>query len=235
MRSKDELLNKLSGYHSLPRGIYLLLKDNVLTKPEFILYLASLSFADWDKKHHPQKYGSFDLTQSEIESLLNFSPGYVSRTGGELIKKGFWKKRADERIQVSAFELTDAGLLSQVTKKNKIVNVQNYLFSLQTGVAKSQNPVANAQILPAKAEEVFQPHEIAKLQTPSPISDLVSSKNEFNISSNLSPVSLISVTVTPIRTDEEYDNIIKENGYTALTVDDLKWIDTNVKEINPQP
>jgi hypothetical protein len=49
MRSEKDLLKKLVGWYGTYRGRFLLLKNKVLTKEEFILYEAGVAFADWDK------------------------------------------------------------------------------------------------------------------------------------------------------------------------------------------
>ena len=80
MRSEKDLLKKLIGWYGTYRGRFLLLKNKVLTKEEFILYEASVAFADWDKDH-TNTYGFLDLKQDEFEILLGVSDGFVSRYG----------------------------------------------------------------------------------------------------------------------------------------------------------
>ena len=84
MREPSDIIKKLHGYHGIGRGVLLLLHKQILTKEEFILYEASFSFASWDKEKKVS-YGVIDLTQEEIEWLLNVSAGYVSKLKEGLI------------------------------------------------------------------------------------------------------------------------------------------------------
>jgi hypothetical protein len=65
MRNDENLRKKYIGWYGTYRGKFLLLKNKVLTKEEFILYEASIAFADWDK-NHTNKYGTLDLKQHDI-------------------------------------------------------------------------------------------------------------------------------------------------------------------------
>lgn len=214
MRSEDDLLRKLNGYYGTYRGKFLLLKKRVLNKEEYILYDASIAFADWDKKNHPDKYGSFDLTQLEIEKLIGCSEGFVSRYSKGLIKKGFWKKRKDGRTQVVGFELTEIQTLKSITKKNKIVDLQKYIAEMQNGFVNSQVLVTKIQIDTPKGEDDNHMQSLANLQNRSSKADLISSNNGSSL----------------LRTDEEYRKIKEEGHYEMLAIDDMKWIDANVTE-----
>lgn len=208
-------LKKMVGYYATPRGKYLLLMAKVLSKDEFILYDASITFADWDKEH-VQTFGTLNLTQGEIEYLLGRSKGYVSRYSKGLFDKGFWTKRTDGRIEVAGFELIEPKLLREITKRDGIVNVQSYIANLQKSVADRQQPNAVLQTSATKDISAIQGQDVAELQPSSLKSDLSSFKGNS------------------LRSDEEYQRIWIEDfdSSPTFTPDDMKWIDLNVKE-NP--
>lgn len=213
MKEPNEIINKLHGYHGIGRGIFLLLHNQILTKEEFILYVASFSFANWDKEKK-SSYGTIDITQEEIEWLLNVSAGYVSKHKKKLIEKGFWRIKSNKKIEIVGFELVETSLLAKITKDNKIVDFQKYIAQKQKEFATEQKEFASKQISFPKGTTPNQPQKFAPEQTPSPISDLVSYKNR----------------VISLRSDEEYQKIIEEYNYSLLSIDDMKWIDINVHE-----
>ncbi|OGH39052.1 MAG: hypothetical protein A2905_00435 [Candidatus Levybacteria bacterium RIFCSPLOWO2_01_FULL_36_10] len=205
MRNKSQLLdNKYHGWYPTYRGKFLLLKNKVISKEAFILYEASVAFSDWDKEH--KTYGLLSLSQSEIESQLGFSKGYVSRYGGTLIEKGLWEKLPDN-IRVVGFELIEIKLLKEIVKKNKVVDLQKYLV-------ETQQLVANKGELDAKERACLSPQSVADLQQPLSKSDIGSFKDKYYIP----------------RTDEEYERMWKEGNYQSLTPDDMKWLDNNISE-----
>lgn len=79
---------------------------------------------------------------------------------------------------------------------------------------------ANMQITRAEMQE-----EVAKMQTTS--ANIEENRSENSVYSLVSSKGSVS-----LRTDEEYQAIKEEMGYKELTVEDMKWIDQNVKE-NP--
>jgi len=213
MRNDENLRKKYSGWYGTYRGKFLLLKNKVLTKEEFILYEASIAFADWDKNHF-NKYGTLDLKQHDIEYLIGVSDGFVSRYGKNLIKKKFWNKRDDGLIQVVGFELIEISLLTEMTKKNLIIDLQKYFADQQIGVENSQQKFANLQKSLSKEKGINQPQKFANLQRIVSKSDLVSYKDKVII----------------LRNDEEYKKIKEEISFRELSIDDMKWIDLNVYE-----
>lgn len=202
----------MHGYHAIPRGRFLLLKEGTLSKEAFLLYEASLSFADWDKDH-TETYGSLDLNQKELEHLLSAPQGFVSRYGKQLREKGFWEEREDRKIQVIGFELIHIKLLTEIAKKEKVVNIQKYIAGLQNGLAQSQELLAKKQTNYSKENSSNQPQILANKQTNPSISDLVSSKDSVEIASEKGSFSQGSF-----------------GDFTRLTQDDFDWINENVKE-----
>ena len=186
MEITNDLDNRLKGYYSVPRGRFLLLKNKVLSKEEMILYDASIAFADWDKNH--STYGQVLLTQEQIECLLGFGSGYVSRYGKSLISKGFWSQ-VGKRIRVQGFDLIEQRLLKNLTKEVGIVDVQKHLANTQTQVAQIQTKVANLQTNSPKGNSESQPQSFADMQTQDTKSIQVSYKDEYKFG---------------IKSDEEY-------------------------------
>lgn len=213
MREPSEIIKKLNGYHGIGRGILLLLHKQILTKEEFILYEASLSFASWDKEKKAS-YGLTDLTQEEIEWLLDVSAGYVSKLKEGLIEKGFWRININKKIEVVGFELIETSLLSRITKNNKVVDYHNYIAHKQNEFASEQKLIAHKQTNISKENAPNQPQKFAHKQTVSSISDIGSYKDRCN----------------SLRSDEEYEKIKEEMGFNSLTIEDMKWIDINVHE-----
>jgi hypothetical protein len=203
MRNNEDVNKKLRGYYPTYRGKLLLLHTKKLTFQEYVLYDASVALADWDKKHG-DRYGTIKLSQEEIETVLGCSKGFVSRYGKELYKKGFWEKDNYGRTHVVGFELIETGLLKTITKRDKVVSLQNYIANKQTYDALLQQEIAEKQLISSKEESTFQGKSVADLQPIYPISDLVSSKGEYSLR------------------DKSLDS--------GLSEEDKLWISENVKE-----
>lgn len=211
MKTTNELVKRLKGYHKTFRGRYLLLMLGALTDEEFILLELGFSvLVDWDKKNHPDNYGSFGYTQEEIGSFLKWDKSKVSRTAMKLIQKGFWGKRSDGRITVIGYEIQEH--LPEITREKGIVNLQEYILKMQLENAKIQQINANLQPVASKGKDVTRAYDVARMQYFVPKEPLVSSKGNSSI----------------LRSNEEYQRRQEEGGYTMLTIDDMKWIDKNI-------
>ena len=209
MRSQEDLIRKLAGWYPTYRGKLLLLKSNTLTKEEYILHEVGIAIADWDKKNRPKTYGTFILAQVEIESLMGWKAGFVSRYSKKLYKLGFWKKRDNGRTQVNGFELIEIKTLESLTRKNKIVDLQKYLAALQSEIADRQDDVVEMQGYFPKEKEVDRGQHLANMQGVSPISDIVSSKNPIHSFSDTKRSS----------TDQD-----------GLSESDKEWIEENLSK-----
>lgn len=213
MKEPNKLLKKLHGYHAIPRNIIFLLKKKVLTKEEYILYCSSLSFADWDNEK-PTTYGSSNLTQDEIEYLLGFSKGYVSKFSKGLFQKGFWHKRSDKRIQIIGYELIEQSILQKILQTDKIIDVCKFIADKQTQIANQQQQIAQQQQNFPKEKRLSLLQKVVD-QQPSPSKSNVSSyKNSCN----------------SLKSEEEYEKIKEEMRFSSLAIEDMKWIDLNVHE-----
>ena len=214
MRNNEDVNKKLRGYYPTFRGKYLLLKENILSQQAFLLYDASVAVADWDKRHEGY-YGVIRLTQEELESILGRTKGFVSRHGKELYKKGFWVKDNYGRTHVVGFELIETGLLKIITRKHKVVNLQDYIANKQSYDALLQQDIAEKQLIHSKEEGAFQGKSVANLQPTRPISDLVSSKGEYslrdkNLDSGLSEEDIRYIEESLVESTQVKN---KEGGY----------------------
>ena len=204
-RLQKKLKSRLKGYHRTYRGKFLFLIKSVLNEEEYILWDFSFSvLADWDKKNHPDEYGTFIYRMSDIDTMLRWGSSKTCRLSKKLFEIGLWKKES-ERIRVCGYEIVEN--LTQITKESGIVDLQEYL-------AKTHSEVVNLQDTDSKEIGSNQSQTIVNLQS-TYTKELLSLSSKF--SSNKG-----------VRTDEEYREIMKSGNYKTLTIDDMKWIDTTL-------
>lgn len=209
---QTKIMNRLNGYDRHFKGRFLLLHRKLLSDSEFILWDLSFSvLAEWDKKNHaPENYGSFDFQQSEIGTLLGWHKSKVSHKARKLFALGLWVKRND-RVFVNGFDIRDN--FAQISRDKKIIDLQEQVAISQPEVAKPQLSDVIPQQTNPKEREAVSPQSIAILQQPSTKANLVSFKSEFNV----------------VRSDKEYLKMWEENP-NGLSVEDMRWIDQNIKE-----
>lgn len=208
----NKLNKRLKGYHKTFRGRFLFLRNKILTEGEFVLWDLSFNvLADWDK-NHIETYGTFPYTWADIAFLLGCSESIICRRSEKLFKHHLWERLINGSIKVSGIEIID--LLAEITKKEGVVDLQDYLAKTQSYNAKLHENNVKLQRIYPKEEIPDCAQNLAKTQISASKAHLVSFKGESRV----------------IRTDEEYQKILEEGGYTRLTVEDMKWIDENVKE-----
>jgi len=205
-------MNRLNGYDPHFRGRFLLLRRKLLSDSEFILWdLGFSALAEWDRKNHdPKDYGSFNYQKTEIGYLLGWHKSKVSRKAEKLFSLGLWVKK-DNRVFINGFDIRDN--FAQISKDKKVIDLQEYFAILQPAVAEPQPSVADLQQQTSKGNGTVSPQSVAILQPSRPKAPLVSFKSEFKV----------------IRTDEEYLKMWEENP-NGLSVEDMRWIDTNIHE-----
>ena len=211
MRINSDLDKKYNGWYPTFRGKFLLLKNKVLSKEEFILFEASFAFADWDQRH--KTFGLLLLTQAETEHLLGFSTGYVSRSAKGLFSKGFWNKLPDNSIQIGGFDLIGIKKVKEIVQTHQVVDLQKYL-------AETQQPFAKKREQDAKGDADVPLQNVANLQTRNH-KYLVSFKDKYFIPRN----------------NEDYQRMCEENNYQGLNPEDMKLVDETIFEtmgINPK-
>lgn len=219
-RKQSKLDKRLKGYHRHFKGRYLLIKNNVLTFQEFILWDLSFSIlADWDTSlEHEDIYGSFPQKFSEISYFLNCDPSNISRYSKKLFELGLWKRRNDGRIEVCGFNIIKN--LSLITNKVGTVDLQDYIANPHIYNAFTQDTNEKKHGLSTKEPESFSSQTDVNLHTPSSKEPLVSYKDESSLGFDNDTNKVLTV--------EEAERIFSDDG---LTEDDIKWIDENVKEI----
>lgn len=209
---KTTIMNRLNGYDRHFKGRFLLLHRKVLSDSEFVLWDLSFSvLAEWDRKNHAsENYGSFYFQQTEIGTLLGWHKSKVCRNSEKLFAVGLWAKR-NGRVFVNGFDIRDS--FAEIARNNKVIDLQKQVAILQPGIANSQPSIAVPQHKSSKGGGVISPKSVAILQQSSIKADLVSFKSEFNV----------------LRADEDYQRMWEENP-NGLSIEDMKWIDQNIKE-----
>ena len=206
------MANRQKGYHRHFRGRFLLIKNGVLTDSEFVLWDYSFSnLADWDKEH--EAYGCFEFSLTEIAESLNWSKSKVSRIANKLRGLGFWQTLENGTTQVAGYEIHSN--YGELAKKFKIIDLQRYLSNLQFDIAVTEHFLSNQQPKGSKRIKQSSRVVVANTETHQSKEALGSYKGDIGF----------------LRSDKEYMRIWKEMGSPPnFTIDDMKWIDLNVKE-----
>lgn len=116
---------------------------------------------------------------------------------------------SDSTVSRLKTSLIKKGYFLPFNDKIKVLGFRKWELR-QTHVDK-QDEIAEMQVESANMQE--SPSKMQENRSYSPDYSLVSSKGSFSL-----------------RSDEEYQKIKEEMGYEELIVDDMKWIDENVKE-----
>lgn len=208
-----KIMNRLRGYDRHFRGRFLLLHNKVLTDEEVILWDLSYScLADWDKSHG-ETYGSFEYGWEEIGLLLSWSESKVSRNSKKLLLLGFWRKQC-KRIYVAGFELRER--LAQITKEEKVIDLQKELAKMQLSGASLQEQVANPQVEDLKGNGQVSAQDHANLQEPNPKIPLSSFKCDCNVRNGR-------------RSDEEYQRMLEKDP-NGSDVKEMQEMDESIWE-----
>lgn len=206
---ETKIMNRLRGYDRHFRGRFLLLHNKALKDQELILWDLSYScLADWDKSHG-ETYGSFEYDWVEIGLLLSWSGTKVGRNSKKLFLLGLWRRQG-KRVYVAGFDLRDN--FAQITKEEKVIDLQRELAKMQLPDANSQNQVADLNDRVSKGNGQISDQERAVLHENHTKAALVSSKGEC-------------------KSDEEYRRYWEEIGCPSnFDISDMKWIDANTYE-----
>jgi len=175
MRIQNRLDKRLKGYHKTFRGRFLLIKNRTLNSGEYILWDVSYSIlADWDKKNHPDIFGTFDYSQEEIASLLACDKSTISRNSEKLFELGLWKEREDGRIEICGFDIQEN--LAEISKQSGVVDLQKYLAQIQQGSSQTQQQTEKIQSNSIKETSDDSSQTVAEMQHHPFKEPLVSSK-----------------------------------------------------------
>ncbi len=122
----------IKGWIKLFRREFEWFKD--LSNPEIVYLLAARVVAEWDNKK--EQFGTFDARIKEMQKILGWSDGTISRVGKLLLSKGYFHKTDDHR----RWRITNAELFfskgGSSKKAEKIIldtetNLQTHELNLQ--------------------------------------------------------------------------------------------------------
>lgn len=180
----------------------LLIREMVLTDEQYVLYQYCINQADFDQRH--EKFGMFEFTPREIANDLNCGKDKIGRGIKRLLRVGLLKIVGNKQLQVVEFQRYIPKNAYEITKnKEQVAFLRNIIANVQA---------QNALLRPKNA--IMRQSDKGIASDGDAISDKTSSRvNNF-----------------PLRTIDEYRRIKEELGFTALTEDDMAWIDANVTE-----
>lgn len=206
---------KLNGYRVTHRNRWLLLQKRVLTSQEFLLLEYYLDSMDFDHKH--DNYGQFIAYPEVVAEYFNKGTETVNDWRDGLINKSFIeivdKKREVYRIKSpERYGISFGGKAAQFAKSENLSQTLD-------------NILQNICFYPEKAKII--PKKVTSLALNTPPKALGSSKGELSSF----PIGFKKVVVISqsVRSDAEYQKMYEESDL-SLSVDDMKWIDLNVKE-----
>jgi len=207
-------MKKLNGYRLTHRNKWRLIENKILILQELALLEYYADIFDFDKKH--EKYGLFeeDFTQTPI--IFKCSTGTVRNWHRKLLSLGFINKTSKKHIYslscsdryISAGKWGGKANHYQEIEKDQPVEIilQSFDINIQTVKEKLQYDLKTSS------------NKIVNKPKTDSIA-IGSSKDEIRL----------------LRSDDEYRKIREEAGYKMLTEEDMKWIDTHVKEIPGVP
>ena len=196
----------MKGYRATHRNRWTLLKRNILTAKEFLLFEYYLDLMDWDPKH--RIYGEFQTFLEDTATVFDLSEDAIRIWHNGLVSKNFIllvsKRLGKYKIKNPSRYLLDGrkgGKASEFGKQENEIDdfetvLKNICFSQQKIEKNQQNTIKSASTY---------------------VEPLISSKVD-------------DLSMSPIRTREEYRQIKKELDFKLLTEEDMEWIDANVRE-----
>lgn len=214
---------KLNGYRASHRNKWFLITQEILSLQEFLLFEYYVDLMDFDKSHK-DSFATFEAFLDDVASVFKKHTDTVRIWHNGLLTKGFIKI-FDEKRQLYTVKsplkyvigLTQwGGEASRYTKEEKNQS-QEYILE-------------NIQFFPPESERI-----LPKSDTPA-LKSSISTENSLNSSKGNSVVSSpigskkVVVIKQEVRSDEEYQKLYQDSGFTSLTPDDMRWIDQNVQE-----
>ncbi|MFH0773625.1 MAG: hypothetical protein V1922_04925 [bacterium] len=209
-------MKKLNGYRPSHRNKWLFVKQNILSIQELSLWEYYADIVDFDKRH--EKYGLFEVYFDEISLLLNKDENTIRNWHNKLLYLGFisitnrkhiFKLSCHERyVNTGKWE----GKAAEYGKKEKDQSIENILESFGT----------NLQIVKEKLQSFGNNKQDKGNKT--------IKTDSIAIGSYKDEIGFISTRQHSLRSDKEYQKIKEELGPTSLSIEDMKWIDLNVKE-----
>lgn len=211
-------MQKLTGYRACHRNRWLLLKNGCLSLQEFLLFEFYLDQMDFDSDH--SNFGCFEAYFDETSSFFLNNPDTIRIWHDGLLNKSFIelhdKRRCLFRVKHPEKYVTNPkGKAANYAKEEKSCPTLGFLLE-------------NSCFFPEKLELIQKNR--ASLLMNNTSKTLGSSKDVSRVIGNNSSKRISVIRQKP-RTEEEYQKIHKEGGFSPeFTPDDMEWIDKNVTE-----
>lgn len=146
---------RLKGFAYTPRGVYKLMLEGVITKPQALYYKFLLEAAvDWDRRH--ASYGLIPYSQNELAQAYKVNSSTISKLHTALLKIGLLHQSEYGYLGISHYKTMDS------IKKKKGMEIINPL-----------NLPYIDEILPRSIEEIHSEHEIKQYLSESEVRELV--------------------------------------------------------------
>ena len=206
-------MNKLNGFRATHKNKWRFIQYNILTIQE----LAQLEFyadiVDFDPRH--SKYGTFVEDFTEFALIFNCSEGTVRNRHNKLLKLGF----IEATVEMHRYKLTcheRFGCTANARWKGKALEYEKREKDQSIEIVLQSFGI-NFQTIKEKVQPVVKIKRIKSVST---------------IHSDSIVLGSSKVDSMPSKSDEEYQKFLNNVAPTEMTIEDLKWIDLNVRE-NP--
>lgn len=160
---KNPLLNKLRGYLIFHRRALMLLSlDGIkrLTPTEFVTYLVCVAIADWDRKRIETTYGTYKCPEWQIGELVGRDNSTINRTITKLCKLNLLRRRGDDRIEVTRYEIFDRTNATKFSKEES----QKIVAQMENNLSLEQKQIVPTQTTFTKRVESHQDKNFAPIQ-----------------------------------------------------------------------
>jgi len=149
---KNPLNKKLRGFQRAPRERFKLLKDNILTTEELLLYEFLIAITDWDKDH--ENYGLFKATDEEIAEILGWkSRSTICKYRGSLINKGLLIPIEGGRMKAKDYSEWDSRKPSSLVGSKEKVDINDIAVEIEQLDIKELKDAHESRV--AEAEQNF--------------------------------------------------------------------------------
>lgn len=206
-----------TGHRASHRNRWLLLKDSILTPQEFLLFEFYIDSMDFDPDH--KNFGLFDAFTEETKQYFNKEEETIRDWHNGLLNKGFIelvnKKREVFKIKSPARYVTAfGGKANEFVKEEVITPTLDYFLQ-------------NICFFPEKTE--IKPSSNTVLASEDTPKALGSSKVSYIVPSPISSKKVVLISQA-VRSEAEYQKFHCEKNLSNMSIDEMEWIDRNVKE-----
>lgn len=206
-------MKPLNGYRPSHRNKWLFIKHGILTVQQLELWEYYADIFDFDKRH--SKCGLVEVFFDEIAPIFRCSTNTIRGWHNKLLLLGFIRKTSRKHVfQLVCYERFISpgiwkGKAAEYAEKEKNQPFEIILQSFET----------NLQTIEENLQQIGKNNKKKSDKTTKPLVIVIGSSN------NGYKDSLIN-----IKTDAEYRKIAVSGEFPHLSVDDMKWIDENVRE-----